>query len=136
MVLLSFRGMNFKLSRKGMSFAEIMFSIAIVAGVLVTIIGTLTTGLEALQKSINYNQANIIAQRIVEIYKSTDYDFIPPGLIDNELPSVDGFVVHVRLTAEHNFKESTTLKYRKLTVIVTNEGEVSNLKKKDRKSVV
>lgn len=65
--------MSCKISEKAMTLAEVMFATAILSVVFVTMIGTLTGGLEALQKSSNYNQACMIAQKTIEIYKGSDY---------------------------------------------------------------
>lgn len=64
-------------SGKGMSLAELLFAMAIVATVLLTMIGALTGGLEALQKSTSYNQATILAQTTIENYRAMDFASIP-----------------------------------------------------------
>jgi len=112
--------MNFKclLSRirqKAMSLAEVIFASALVGIVIVTMIGTLTGGLEALQKSSNYNQASIVAQRTIELYKSIDIDTL--GNADaNSIWQEDGFDVTARLV----YGQIPPNKLMKLTVIVTN----------------
>jgi hypothetical protein len=98
-----------------MSLAEVIFASALVGIVIVTMIGTLTGGLEALQKSSNYNQASIVAQRTIELYKSIDIDTL--GNADaNSIWQEDGFDVTARLV----YGQIPPNKLMKLTVIVTN----------------
>ncbi|MEQ8169991.1 MAG: hypothetical protein ABRQ38_13950 [Candidatus Eremiobacterota bacterium] len=75
-----FRGMNFDVfyrEKTGMSFAEVIFAIGIVASVLIVLIGALTGGLQALQKGTGYTEATVIASRVIEEYRALDYTAIP-----------------------------------------------------------
>ncbi len=128
MVLYSCPGANSKIisSRSGFSFAELVFSIAIVAVVLVTLIGTLISGLEALQKGTGYNQANIIAQRTVEYYKSLPYDSITAPF--EETKSEEGFVVYTKITTGSYSGEG----YKKLYVKVSKAGDLGSITESKR----
>lgn len=117
---LFFHGMNFK-KHGGMSLAEVILATAILGIVIVIIIGTLTTGLEALQKSTNYNQANIIAQRTIESYKAADYSSLVDG---NSVTTEEGFNVHVNITGGTCQDQP----YKKITVLVENEDKASKKK--------
>ena len=118
-------GMNFNFYHKksGMTLSEVMFATAILSVVLVTMIGTLTGGLEALQKSTNYNQANIIAQRTIEDYRTMDY----ASLCDAN-STTDGFHVLVTvMTGPYNFN-SLSESYKQVTVEVSNKDYTSTKK--------
>jgi len=110
---------------RGVSFPELVFSITLVALVLVTMIGTLISGLESLQKGTSYNQANIIAQRKVETFKILDYADIP---VSSNVTSEEGFVVTTTVT-ESDYPYSILspkLKYKKLTVSVAKAGDLGS----------
>jgi len=114
--------MNFKKSR-GMSLAEIVCALGILGVVLVTMIGTLTTGLEAIQKSTNINQANIIAQRTIEQYKGMDYN-----TITDSSTKINDFAVTVTVSpATYSIPSDPNNgePYKKVTVVVTNEDSTS-----------
>jgi len=106
---------------RGVSFPELVFSITLVALVLVTMIGTLISGLESLQKGTSYNQANIIAQRKVELFKTLEYVDIPTG---SNVTSEEGFVVTTTVT--ETAYPSSSLKYKKLTVNVAKAGDLGS----------
>jgi len=106
---------------RGVSFPELVFSITLVALVLVTMIGTLISGLESLQKGTSYNQANIIAQRKVELFKTKEYVDIPTG---SNVTSEEGFVVTTTVT--ETTYPSSSLKYKKLTVNVAKAGDLGS----------
>jgi len=119
--------MNFKFYRRkaGMSLAEVMMATTFLSVVLVTLIGTMTGGLEALQKGTNYNQANIIANRTIEDYKTMDY-----GTLCDSNSTVDGFDVKVKVnTGTYNFN-SLTESYKQVIVEVSNKEYMSKNKKK------
>jgi len=103
-----------------MTLAEILVAIGLVSVVLVVMIGTLIAGLEALQKGTGYNQANIIAQRTTELYKSMEYSSIPvdPDIITYE----PGFTVKTNI-AEATYPSAGASKYKKITVNVSNRTE-------------
>ncbi len=125
--LLLLHGMNFKFYRRkaGMSLAEVMMATTFLSVVLVTLIGTMTGGLEALQKGTNYNQANIIANRTIEDYKTMDY-----GTLCDSNSTVDGFDVKVKVnTGTYNFN-SLTESYKQVIVEVSNKEYMSKNKKK------
>lgn len=80
MVKIFFLKRNFNINSgfaKGMTLAELLFAMSIVATVLLTMIGALTGGLEALQKSTSYNQATILAQTTIENYRAMNFASIP-----------------------------------------------------------
>ncbi len=110
-------GMNFKCyhGKGAMSLAEVMVASAFLAVVLVTMIGTMTGGLEALQKSTNYNQANIIAHRTIENYKTMDY-----ASISDANSIIDGFHVVVKVNVGTYTFNSLTEPYKQVTVEVSN----------------
>lgn len=120
-----FRGMKFKKNPHGMSFTEIVFAIAIVAGILLVMIGVLIRGLESFQKSNQYNQGTIIARRIIEEFKSREYADIT--LYDPEItldPAYyDDFDVKVKIIED---TYSNGLDYKKLTVSVRKEGQTAS----------
>ncbi|MEQ8171634.1 MAG: hypothetical protein ABRQ38_22280 [Candidatus Eremiobacterota bacterium] len=124
MYTIYFHGMNFK-RHKAMSLAEVIMATAILGVVIVTIIGTLTTGLEALQKSINYTQANIIAQRIIENYKSKDY-----SQIVSDSNSIEGFNYNVNVTSGYLPSDPNQC-YKKVTVLVESKDyDKASIKKR------
>jgi uncharacterized protein (TIGR02598 family) len=115
-------GMNFKFYHKknGMTLSEVMFATAILSVVLVSMIGTLTGGLEALQKSTNYNQANIIARRTIEDYKAMDY-----ATLSNLNTTINGFDVEVKVNAgTYNFN-SKMENYKQVIVEVSTKVNTS-----------
>ncbi len=130
-----YHGMNFK--SRGLGFAEVLFSIGIVSVVIVTIVGTLSSGLEALQKATAYNQAMIIGQRTIEYYKSMSYASL--ALHDEAHPEItktkDGFIIEVTVIEAPYTTAYPDMKYKKLTVKVSKaEGVGSDVKlKNDRK---
>ncbi len=131
-----YRGMNFK--SRGLGFAEVLFSIGIVSVVIVTIVGTLSSGLEALQKATAYNQAMIIGQRTIEYYKSMSYAFIPIHDPDPEVTKTsDGFIIEVTvIEATYPVSPPVTpaMKYKKVTVVVSKaEGVGSDVKLENRR---
>jgi len=116
---------NFK---KGMSFAEIICSIGLVATVLVVITGTLIGGLRAIQKSSGYNQASIIAHRIMEEYRNSDYSSIPiypPASPDKK--TEDNFAIETVI--EEKTYGATSQKYKKVIVKVTREDRGEHTKR-------
>ena len=106
--------------QRGVSFPELVFAMALVALVLVTMIGTLISGLEALQKGTSYNQANIIAQRVVESYRKLDYDEIA---IASDVTSEEGFVVETNVTKA---TYGSSQEYKKLTIKVSKAGDIGS----------
>ena len=82
-------------SRKGMTLAELLFAMAIVATVLLTMIGALTGGLEALQKSTSYNQATILAQTTIENYRVMKFASIPITDSNGIITTKDDFTIKV-----------------------------------------
>jgi len=116
MASLLFHGMNFKFFRKShaMTLAEVVCATGIMSFVLVTMIGTLTIGLESLQKSTGYNQANIIAQRTIEKYNTMEY-----SNIINSFSTLDGLYVKVTVT-NGTYVGSDPVPYKHVVVEVTN----------------
>ena len=113
-----------KSNRSGMTLTEIMIAVAILAGVIVVIMGTLISGLEAFQKAVAYNYAAIIAQRTINNCQSINYDDVESlaGM------SVDGdFFVEVKITEKSYL--ATDINYKKVTVTVTNSVDKTVKKK-------
>lgn len=126
-----YHGMNFK--SRGLGFAEVLFSIGIVSVVIVTLIGTLSSGLDALQKATAYNQSMIIGQRTIEYYKSMKYASIPLHDPDPEVTTTkDGFIVDLYVLEGIYTYTPDVMKYKKLTVVVSKaEGVGSGMKLKN-----
>jgi len=80
---------------KAMTLAELLFAMSIVATVLLTMIGALTGGLEALQKSTSYNQATILAQTTIENYRAMDFAAIPVTDSNGIVTTKGDFIVKV-----------------------------------------
>jgi hypothetical protein len=109
-----------------MTFAEVIFSIAIVAFVLLSIIGTLTGGLEAIQKGSSYSQASIIAQRTLEKLKTSNYTSIPSGT--TETFTEENFTGKVIYSNEGTYTGGGN--YKKITVNVSNVTSQKDSRKK------
>jgi len=127
-------GMNskffFRNSEDGFSFPELVCAMGIVATVLVVMIGTLISGLEALQKGTGYNHAAIIAQRSLEIYNAMDYSLIPvndpvPGPV---ISSEEGFTIETRIL-EGEYPPTGTGLYFKKVIVTVSKKDITNPKR-------
>ena len=101
---------------KGVSLAEILFAIAILSFILVSIIGLLAGSLKVIQNAVVYKRAALIAERTVENYKAMDYSSVPiynPPVITGE----NNFII--KISINEVLYPSTTIKCKKLTVNVT-----------------
>lgn len=118
-----YAGMNFK-KESGMTLAEIILAIGILASVLVFMIGTFIGGLEALQKSTMHNHGRIIAKRTIDNYQYMDYETIP---VEPLLMTVEGDFVIETSIIEENYG-TTEISYKRITVNVYNSLDKSSVK--------
>jgi len=86
--------------------------------------GTLIGGLEAFQKATAYNQAVLIAKRIVNNYQNMDYDSVDIGIVND----VEGdFVIEVDIS-ETDYG-TTGINYKKVKVMITNSLDKKTTKR-------
>lgn len=122
MALKFFAGMNFKFHRKknGLTLGEILITISILSLIVICIMGTLITGLNAIQKSTDNTRASLMAHRIMENYKAIDYKDIPSG---SAIKHENGF--EIKTTVTESIYPGTSLSYKKLSVTVRNSSKTS-----------
>lgn len=113
-------GMNFEkfFKFRGISLAEIVFAIGIIAFVILILIGTLTGGLQALQKGTGYSYATVLAKKTIEQYKALEYASVPVYEPDSPDITTDG-PFKISTTVEEKTYEDTTFVFKKVTVEVT-----------------
>jgi len=115
-----FPGTNFNF-KKGITLAELVVSIGILATVLVIMMGTVIGGLEALQKGTALNHAMLIAQRTLENYRSMYYGDVP--LYDPPDITWEGNFEIKTGVLQLTYPSAVPKNYKKLTVTVSNTGE-------------
>jgi len=109
---------------RGVTLGEVIVSVGILSFAIITMMGTLIGGLEAFQKATAYNQAILIAKRIVNNYQNMDYDSVETGIVND----VDGdFVIEVDIS-ETDYG-TTGINYKKVKVIITNSLDKKTTKR-------